>query len=116
MRIKHVETYQATIFIAGDYAKALRLCQAHCDQVGLCVTVESTTYVYTGGAESGVRIGLINYPRFPSTPRDIFQRAKTLALILMDGLKQESLSIVATDGTAWFSRRAEDVDARAMSN
>ena len=108
MKEVHRETYQATIFIAGDCAQALRLCQAHCDEVGLCVTVEPTTYVYTGGAESGVRVGLINYPRFPSTTRDIFRRAKALALILMDGLRQESLSIVATDGTTWLSRRAED--------
>jgi len=101
-------TYQATIFIAGDHAKALRACQSHCDEVGLCVTVEPTTYVYTGGAEVGVRVGLINYPRFPSTPREIFQRAKVLAMLLLDALDQQSVSIVATDGTTWFSRRPAD--------
>lgn len=109
MRVEHVETYQATIFIAGDYAKALRTSQAHCDTVGLCVTVEPTTYVYTGGAESGVRVGLINYPRFPSKPRDIERRAKELALLLLDALEQESVSIVGTDGTTWLSRRPDDV-------
>lgn len=109
------DTYQATIFIAGEYARALRACQAHCNEVGLCVTVEPTTYVYTGGAESGVRVGLINYPRFPSTPRDIGRRAKALALILLDALNQESVSIVATDGTTWLSRRPEDVCGPAIA-
>lgn len=108
MRIETAPTYTATIFIAGDHARALRVCQAHCDEVGLCVTVEPTTYVYTGGAEAGVRVGLINYPRFPSTGRDIFRRAKALGMLLLDGLEQQSFSIVATDGTTWFSRRAED--------
>lgn len=109
MRIEKASTYTATIFIAGDHAKALRLCQAHCDEVGLCVTVEPTTYVYTGGAEAGVRVGLINYPRFPSCVRDIFRRARALGMILLDGLEQQSFSVVATDGTTWFSRRVEDV-------
>ena len=109
MRIENAPTYTATIFIAGDHAKALRLCQAHCDEIGLCVTVEPTIYVYTGAAEAGVRVGLINYPRFPATGRDIFRRAKALGMLLLDGLEQQSFSIVATDGTTWFSRRADDV-------
>lgn len=75
MRIEQVESYQSTIFIAGDYAKAVRYCKAHCDRVGLCVTVEKLVFAYTGGAEAGVRIGLINYPRFPSTPAAILDRA-----------------------------------------
>lgn len=101
-------TYQATIFVAGYHAKALRTCQAHCDEVGQCVTVEPTTYVYTGGAEAGVRVGLINYPRFPSSPSEIARRTKRLALILLDALGQESVSIVATYGTTCLSRRAAD--------
>jgi hypothetical protein len=67
--------------------------------MGPCVTVGPTTYVYNGGAEAVVRVGLINYPRFPSTPRDIFKCAEMLAMILLDALGQESASIVATDGT-----------------
>ncbi|WP_441252655.1 hypothetical protein AB8A28_24745 [Tardiphaga sp. 71_E8_N1_1] len=110
MRIEHVETYQATIFIAGDHAQALRACRSYCDEIGLCVTVEPTTYVYTGGAEAGVRIGLINYPRFPSTPKSIFDRAETLARTLLESLDQQSVSIVATGKTVWLSRRSEDLE------
>jgi hypothetical protein len=104
-----VASYTATIFIAGDYAKALRACQSHCDEVGLCVTVEPTTYVFTGGAEAGVRVGLINYARFPSDPADIFRRAEALALILLDALEQGSVSVVASDKTVWLSRRPGDL-------
>jgi hypothetical protein len=29
-------------------------------------------------------------------------------MLLLDALRQESVSIVATDGTTWFFRRASD--------
>ncbi len=45
-----------------------------------------------------VRVGLINYPRFPSTPEAIFERAVALADLLRDRLCQHSYSVVATDG------------------
>lgn len=109
MKTSQIKSFNATIFIAGDYAKALQVCQAHCDEVGLCVTVEPTTYVYTGGAEAGVRVGLINYPRFAAMPWDIYQKAKALALKLLEELEQESLTIVDSDVTTWFSRRPADV-------
>ena len=107
MRVEHVKTYTATIFIAGDYAKALRACQTHCDEVGLCVTAEPTTYIYTGGAEAGVRVGLINYPRFPSSTEALSKRACALADRLVHRLCQHSYSIVGPDSTTWFSRRKE---------
>ena len=81
----------------------------NCDEVGLCVTIESTLYAYTGGAADGVRIGLINYGRFPAEPAEIFAKAEALALHLLDELDQQSASIVATDRTVWLSRRPEDV-------
>lgn len=95
-----------SIFIAGDAARATRICRDHCDEVGQCVTVTPTTYVYTGGEEAGVIVGLINYPRFPSEPHEIWHKAETLALLLRDGLGQESFTIQAPDKTVWFSWRA----------
>lgn len=77
--------------------------------VGACVTVEPVDYVYTGGAESGVRIGFINYPRFPSPADKLRERAEALAMLLMDRLCQHSCSVVGPDETVWFSRRREDV-------
>lgn len=93
------------IFIAGDLAQAKQVCRKYCFEVGLCVTVEPVTYIYTGGEEEGVRIGLINYPRFPSTGEEIQKKARSLADLLMHRLCQHSYSIVGPDQTEWFSRR-----------
>ncbi|MCA0358750.1 MAG: hypothetical protein LCH78_18200 [Proteobacteria bacterium] len=111
--MKRVEaaTYTATIFVGGDLAKAKAACRAFCDEVGLCVTVEPTDYIYTGGNTEGVSVGLINYGRFPAEPAAIFAHAEALALKLIDGLGQESASIVATDRTIWLSNRREDQTA-----
>lgn len=100
-----VPTYTATIFIAGDFAAAKRVCQRHVMDVGLCVTIEPTEYVYTGGCEAGVRVGLINYARFPAEPEDIFARAMELARLLRAELAQHSFSIVATDKTVFETTR-----------
>ena len=100
-------SYPVSIFIAGDHAKALELSRAYCDQTGFCVTITPTSYVYTGGQESGVIVGLINYPRFPSEPRAIWHRAEELASQLRDALGQESYAIQAPDKTVWFSHRKE---------
>jgi hypothetical protein len=98
-------SYPVQIWIAGDPAKALEICRAYCDEVGFCVTVTPTSYVYTGGQEAGVVVGLINYGRFPSEPQAIFAHAEKLALRLIDGLGQQSASIQAPDKTVWLSFR-----------
>jgi hypothetical protein len=100
-----------SIFIAGDPNQAKAICRAFCDAEGLCVTVTPTAYVYTGGEEAGVIVGLINYPRFPTEPRTIAFKAKTLALELMMKLEQQSVTVQLPDETLWFSVRAEDVTA-----
>lgn len=99
-------TYTATIFIGGDHSQAKNTCQRYCYDRGLCVTVEPVEYVYTGGCEAGVRVGLINYPRFPAEPADLFARALDLARVLRVELGQHSFSIVATDKTLFESVRA----------
>ncbi|RYD68385.1 MAG: hypothetical protein EOP58_00770 [Sphingomonadales bacterium] len=100
-----VPSYPVSIFIAGERWKAEMMCLHYCDDVGLCVTVSEVEYCYTGGQESGVVIGLINYPRFPSAPGAIWQRAEELAARLCDGLSQQSYTIQAPDKTVWFSHR-----------
>jgi hypothetical protein len=97
------------IFIAGSLADALCVCGDYCDEIGLCVTVTSTTYVYTGGAEEGVIIGLINYPRFPATPKQIEEKAIELGWWLLEGLGQESFSVQTPETTHWFSMREADL-------
>ena len=97
-------TYTIAIYVAGPMAEAERICRRFCLE-GLCVTVEPIEFIYTGGQERGVRVGLINYPRFPSKPFELFATAEQLANELITGMHQHSASIVATDRTVWLSRR-----------
>lgn len=108
--MKRVETasYPVQIFIAGSAWEAETICRDYCDDVGFCVTVTETNYVYTGGEEAGVIVGLINYGRFPSEPAAIFAHAEAITLKLIEGLKQESASIQAPDKTVWISFREQD--------
>lgn len=102
---RSVDTYTVQIYIAGDVAVAKQVCREFCMAVGLCVTVEPVDYIYTGGEEVGVRIGLINYPRFPSEPDAIWGKAKDLAEQVRTRLCQYSYALVATDRTEWVSYR-----------
>ena len=92
------------IFIAGDRATATHLCRAFCMR-GLCVSVTEADYVFTGGMESGVRVGLINYPRFIKQPAEIWGTAVELAKFLIEGLHQQSCTVVGPRETLWLSRR-----------
>lgn len=98
-------TIRVDIFIAGDLAQAKQVCREFCMSEGACVTVEPVDYIYTGGEESGVRVGFINYPRFPTDAGTLFNKAGRLAERLMERLCQHSYSIVGPDHTAWYSRR-----------
>ena len=109
-----VPTYTAQIYIAGDIAIAKQLCREHCLAIGLCVTVEVVDYIYTGGEEAGVRVGLINYPKFPSTPDEIWRKATALAERLLVRLCQHSYTIVASDRTEWSSNRQDATPSQAF--
>jgi hypothetical protein len=109
MRVEQAFSYSVSIFIAGSWAGAVRLCRGFCDDVGLCVTVTATEYVYTGGSEPGVIVGLINYPRYPANPHEIIDKASELADCLREGLGQESYSIQTPERTIWRSWRAADL-------
>jgi hypothetical protein len=99
-------SYPVSIFMAGDYNVARELCREYCDETGFCVTLTPTSYIYTGGEELGFIVGLINYPRFPTTPADIANRAAALADRLRVGLGQESYTIQLPDTAIWHSWRA----------
>lgn len=105
MTSSSVQTVRVDIFIAGDLHQAKQVCREWCNEVGDCVTVEPIDYIYTGGAESGVRVGFINYPRFPRDTENIMKRAVDLADRLLMRLCQHSYSVVGPTETIWFSRR-----------
>ena len=107
-----VNTYTATIYLGFKNAHdnithsdtmANDICRVYCDKVGLCVTITSTQFVYTGGCEPGCIIGLINYPRFPSEPLIILMRAIELAKLLKTAYKQCRVTIITPDKTIMLS-------------
>lgn len=93
------------IYMAGDIAVAKQVCREYCLRVGLCVHVEAVDFIYTGGEEAGFKVGLINYPRFPSDAEDIGRKAAELADALRERLYQHSYSIVGPVETIWSTRR-----------
>lgn len=111
MTVPHIAkapSWPVTIHIAGEPHTARHICQKFCDKEGLCVTVTRTDYVYTNGREEGVRVGLINYPRFPKTEKEIEGIAFKLAMCLKNGLDQQSFSLETPKETIWFSWRDQD--------
>jgi len=103
-----VQTYTATIYCGLQkgygpdcyyFQHAEAICREYCDTAKLCVTVTPTTFVYVGGSEHGVAIGLINYPRFPLEPDQIRSHAVALAAQLRERLEQNRVSIVFPDRT-----------------
>lgn len=105
---KHSRGYKVEIFIGGDYQKALDVCQSYCDAVKLCVTVDPTMYVYTGGRCAGIRVGLINYARFPSTSMEVWIKALNLARLLKKELDQGSFTLLDLENSYFESDREED--------
>src|SRR5579864_1128188 len=103
--LKEVQTYTVRIYMAGDIVEAKRLLRHECYREGLCVTIEPCDFIYTGGEEAGFVVGLLNYPRFPSEPVRIFERAKRIAEGLMPFLNQRSALLVSPDKTVWIQER-----------
>ena len=106
--VKSAPAYKVEIFIAGMMEPASQICRSFCDEVGLCVTVTPISYVYTGGEEYGVIIGLINYPRFPKSQDEIYRTALKLARKLRSELGQGSFTIQDHKEAVFYSIRDED--------
>ncbi len=110
-----VETYTATIYaglhdlendVKGTLEQVHELCQTYVRKKGLCVTVTPTRFIYghpdepnLAGWEDGAIVGLINYPRKPTSPMQIKKHAFALATLLKDAFNQNRLSIVFPDET-----------------
>lgn len=103
-----VPTYEAKIYLglkAGYYGETSptseveQICQRYVDKVGLAVTVQKLNFIYTDGNEKGIVVGLINYPRFPSSNVEVNEHAFELANQLVKALDQYRCSVVTTDNT-----------------
>jgi hypothetical protein len=105
--VKQDKTYWVWIYLSGNIDIIKQSCRKFV-MSGLCVTIESVDYIYTGGEESGVRIGLINYPRFPTNKKDIWNTAKELASIVRKDAYQLSVLLVDSERTLWLSDKYEE--------
>ena len=88
------EGYDSTFIHTVDDVRII--CDKWVNEVKDCVTITPTEFHYVDGAEPGVIIGLIAYPRFLRRPKSIRKRAFKLAEILMVELKQHRLTVVTT--------------------
>jgi hypothetical protein len=107
--VKVEKSFPITIHIAGRYPVAEKILKKYCDEVGFCVTLKMVEYIYKGGTEHGIQVGLINYPRFPSDPATLTAKAIEIAELLREGMKQESFSVETPVETIWYSYRKGDV-------
>ena len=99
-----VETFWVRIYASGPIEKAKEVLRRDCWRDGLCVTIEPTLFIYTGGEEQGYVVGLINYPRFPADRESIWQRAEHLAGLLLEKTHQQSILIMSPEKTLWTRR------------
>lgn len=105
---KAVNPFRGTIYLGlkegydgrqHSYGEALKVIQEFVDEIGLCVTVKETLFVYKDGNEQGLEIGFINYPRFPEERITIKHKALALADCLRHEFKQKRVSVVFDDET-----------------
>lgn len=107
-------TIRFDIYMAGDIDQAKQVCREYCFTIGFCVHIEPVDFIFTGGEEAGFKVGVINYPRFPSAAATLLQRTREMADLLMKRLCQHSYSIVGPVETEWFSRRPEAAKAAGV--
>jgi hypothetical protein len=98
-------TYQIKIYLSGPIEIAKQVIREHFITNPLCVTVEPTTFIYTGGEEKGYVVGLLNYPRFPTAPNELSLRALILAELLLEKTFQRSALIVSPETTQWLNSK-----------
>jgi hypothetical protein len=100
-------THCVHIYLSGPIEIAKQVIREDCLREGLCVTLEPTTFIYTGGEEHGYAVGLLNYPRFPKPFTAINDRAVELATKLLEATYQMSALIVTPDTTFWITKRED---------
>lgn len=112
MTTRSVKTFTATIWcglrerydgVQHAHEDAVAVCQEYVDEVGWCVSVTPTEFVYKHGHEPGAAVGIVNYPRFPSDEAELRRRALELAERLRVRLGQIRVSVVFADGTVMLS-------------
>ena len=116
--MKKNETFTASIYVGlrqgyvgglTSFEVVRQWLQNYCNEVKLGLTFTQTEFIYVDGGEPGVIIGLINYPRFPSSEEEIKEKALAIAKGLMELCQQERVSVVFSDETVMLEKQEEVV-------
>jgi hypothetical protein len=105
MQTKTYQTYVVRLYLSGPIEVAKQTLRSECMREGLCVTIEPTHFIYTGGEEAGYVVGLLNYPRFPCDPGALVERARSLMEVLLTNTHQHSALMVTPDMSEWITKR-----------
>lgn len=108
MKLETAPSYWVRIYLSGPIEQAKQTIRAECLRQGLCVTIEPTTFIYTGGEEQGYVVGLVNYPRFPSEPAALVERARALMLKLLADTFQQSAMFMTPETAEWVTLREDN--------
>lgn len=110
MIIKEENTWYGDLYICGDINNIRNIVRKHCFE-GNCLTITPIEYIYTGGSEQGVKIGAIQYPRFPKEEEKLLDKLIELGYDILEANYQFSFTIVTRDKTHYYSRKPEDLNA-----
>ena len=78
---------------------AEKICQQYINEVKWCISITKTKYIYVDGNENGIIVGIIYYPRFPLSNKQLKNRTINLANLLMEQLNQNRVTIVFNNST-----------------
>lgn len=84
------------IMVAG-YIKRYKETQTIVDEIvneGYCLSITKTEFRYLNGFEPGIIIGLVKYPRYPKTNKEILEKAIEIAKIFKEKFQQERITIM----------------------
>lgn len=102
MHMKTAVTHLVKVYLSGPIEEAKQIIRRECMEEGLCVTIEPTHFIYSGGEEAGYVVGFANYPRFPLLPDELERRAMAVAERLLLHTFQKSAMVVTPDKTFWL--------------
>lgn len=107
MKTEITGTHVVRLYLSGPIDVAKQTIRAETLRAGLCVTIEPTSYIYTGGEEAGYVVGLLNYPRFPCDPQQLEDRARDLMQKLLVTTHQHSALMVTPTSSEWITLRQQ---------
>lgn len=99
------ESWWAWVYVGGSLDEAEMVCRRFCLEEGLCVTIRKCHYIFPGGSEYGVQIGLIQYPPFTTDEATLNDLALRIGQAIAEANGQWSYTVVTKDKCIFRSRR-----------